>query len=210
MFELGISLIEYLLKFLEKRDENLDEFYERYVDPTYRTAESVFSDYLNMFQTVRDKIEQNDPIEEIIDYLEHSRNKYLPVRMMLRSEVFRRAFDRRYFDNREVFTDEALYEKLQLFEKGILGIMMGGLAPLEDMEEHQHSPYILGRHTLLNLLYRFNGYVSQGDSRERYLEAVDWQINALKLAWEDVVNGYAEYKVLVTPTPSTLKKRKNK
>jgi hypothetical protein len=102
-----------------------------------------------------------------------------------------------YKDGAILYTD---LDKLPDFERGILGILMGGLAPFED-GANVSTPYYF-HHTLLDLLYRFESYAfpyprDQGD----FTHIINEQISALNSAWKDVVKGYAEYKKSVVPTP---------
>lgn len=211
MVELALTLMDYLIKFLQKREDNLDEYFENYVQPAYNAAELVYADYLSLFQIIKNKIEQDEQPIELIKFLEEGRIKYLPIRTRIRAEIFGRyesEFNHRdarsslIYDgiNREIPTWNSLPE----FERGILGILMGGLSPFEDAH-HISTPYSYGSHTLLDILYAFSSYAIKGEKKERYLRVINKQLSALKAAWEDVVSGYVKYKILVTPMPAKIK-----
>ncbi len=192
MIELALSMIDYLVRFFQERENNVDEFFERYVSPAYEAAEEVFNDYSMLLTEVKKKIESLDDPKDLIQFLEQGRVKYLAVRMRLRAEISSRFGPDMY--------------KLPDFERGILGILMGGLATFED-ERFNVTPYdtlpYRGSHTLLDLLYRLSSLSSIGATRSDYLGIVNRQMQVLNEAWSDVVKGYAQYKKLVAPTPQT-------
>jgi len=197
MIELAFTLTDYLIKFFQKREDNADEYFERYISPDYEAAEKVYSDYLSIMNEIKKKIEQHENPLEIIKFLEEGRLKYLPIRMRLRAEITSR-FEYVYYGDGVRYTN---LDKLPDFERGILGILMGGLAPFEDKSSIS-TPYY-NSHALLDVLYRFSSFVISGQTDERNLiYTIDEQISALNRAWSDVVKGYAEYKKIVVPTPS--------
>jgi len=193
MLELALSLFDYLIKFLEKREANIDEYFSLYIQPAYDVAEKVFADYWELLHSIRRMILIGNNIDELINFLEDGRTKYQPLRIRLRTEI------------KERFKYEYLTE-LPLFERGILGILMGGVAPFND-ERRNYTVYIHGEHTLLDLTRVFHSYYKEGEKRENYLRTIDEQMNALEAAWNDVVKGYAEYKLIVVPSLSKPKKK---
>jgi hypothetical protein len=199
MIELALSLTDYLLKLLQKREDNIDEYFEQYIMPAFAAAEDVYKNYLGLLTKIRRKIEQNEHPLEIIEFLEEGRLEYLPVRMRLRAEILSR-FDYVYESDGSQYTN---FDKLPRFERGILGILMGGLAPFED-KSFNNTPYYQN-HTLLDVLYRFSSYVSGQTDERNFLYAINEQIQALNNAWQDVVTGYSEYKLKVVPTPKSRK-----
>jgi hypothetical protein len=58
MIELFFTLTDYLIKFFQKREDNADEYFERYISPAYEAAEQVYSDYLNLMTEIKKKIER--------------------------------------------------------------------------------------------------------------------------------------------------------
>ena len=144
MIDLALTLADYLIKFLQKRDDTADEYFERYVTPAYEAAETVFSDYLTILTTLRERIIQREKPEELMNFLESERNRYLSRRMRLRAEIASR------------FNATRPMEELPMFEKGILGILLGGVATF-GQEHRVNNPYFgYGNHTLLTLLSNFS------------------------------------------------------
>jgi len=173
--------------------------------------QKVFSDYLNILHTVKKKIRKGSQKRDVIEYLEDGRIRYLPLRRQLYAEVkLRWELNAEYIRN------------LPKFEKGLLGILMGGLSPFAT-EYKYRTPYHSG-HTLLDLIMRLRDahlftkedYEEHkkklyGDKftkfdKEVYCGLVDEQIKAIEHAWQDVVDGYAEYKAMVAAKPLRVKK----
>src|SRR5574339_282215 len=87
MLDVAFSLFDYFIKWTEKKEGNLDEYFEIYVKPAYETAEKVFSDFLDVHHNLKKKVWADAPLEELIRFLEDGRVKYLPLRRRLYAEV---------------------------------------------------------------------------------------------------------------------------
>jgi hypothetical protein len=227
MLEIALSLFDYFIKLVEKKEGNIDEYFDIYVKPAFEIAQNIFSDYTTLLHTVKKKIQKGSNKRDIIEFLEDGRIKYLPLRRQLYVEVQDRWNNGHDFD------------RLPKFEKGLLGILMGGLSPFEygDYDERYHrysyhTPYN-GGHTLLDLIISIRemrqlveiqreGAITRDEYEKRkkekydekitqankdyYIAIVDRQINALEAAWQDVVEGYSEYKTMVAVKPAKVKK----
>lgn len=228
MLEIALSLFDYLIKLVEKREGNIDEYFAVYVKPAFEISEKVFSDYLSLLHAVKRKIQLGSRKREIIEFLEDGRVKYLP----LRRQIYAEANSRWKWNQRDSF------DKLPKFEKGLLGILMGGLSPFEagEIDEHRRYAYstpYTGGHTLLDVLISIEdmSHLSEAyktglltkeryeklknrkydeeiteSNKSRYNFILDEQIAALEAAWQDVVEGYSEYKSLVAIKPTQVKK----
>jgi hypothetical protein len=211
MIELGFSLLDYLIKLLERKEDNVDEYFDIYIQPAMEISENVFVDYLGLLHTVKKQIKPGVRKAEIIQILEDGRLKYLPLRRRIYAEVNSRR------------PKEAVFSNLPRFEKGILGLLMGGLATFETSPKFS-TPYGRG-HTLLDLILRLHVHYSDATSEEyellknersgeilseseaeRYIMEVLYQIHCLESAFQDVVEGYSQYKALVVTKPARIKK----
>jgi hypothetical protein len=199
-----LKLIDYFVKLVDRRHESKRRYFERYAKPAFEAAQIVFEDYLKLLHSIKRKVETGKDIEEIIRYLEDGRIKYLPLRMKLRAAIFPKlleASESRYSFDTDAARPTPRWlntEGLSLFERGIAGVMRGGLAPFEDgyffLDHYSEMARELsggGRHTVLDLLYIMSDS-SIEDRRGNVIERVNDQIKAIMLAWEDVVTGYAE------------------
>jgi hypothetical protein len=194
MLELALKLFDYAIKFLENRGATIDEYFNLYIQPTYEIAEKVFSDYWELLHVTKKIIKNENDLNKLIDFLEQGRIKYQPLRIRLRAEI------------KERYQYGELAD-LPPFEKGVLGILMGSVAPFND-ETRNYTVYLTGEHTLLDLCRTFNSYYGEGKGKESYLQTIDKQIIALETAWHDVTTGYAQYKAVVSPTPAKLKEKR--
>ena len=197
MIEPGVKLIEMLIELFDRKHIKKEKFFKDYVQPTYQLAEKVYGDYLKLFENVKRKLKDEDSIENIIRFLEEGRVNYLPVRAKLRAIL------RRYDECPEEEMPQMVIplvppfrkfrRELPRFERGILGILRGGLASLEDIPRVDLTPYgDRDNHTLLDVLYHFSEE-SVTKNRSGYLRLVEEQVDALKKAWEDVVEGFVQH-----------------
>ena len=235
MLDVAFSLFDYFIKWTEKKDGNLDEYFELYVKPAYETAEKVFSDFLDLLHNLKKKVWMDAPLEELVTFLEDGRVKYLPLRRHLYAEVENRwgpAFD---------------IDTLPRFEKGLIRLLIGNLSAFEfdghdvytmgNLSVYDKGPYYFRegppkhlfpeeyRHTLKDLerliisLHRalFENPMSPTDQaprRETFRDPcilyINDQLATIEHAWNDVVIGYSEYKAMVAKTPAQVKKLASK
>ena len=199
-----LKLIDYFVKLIDRRGESKGQYFEQFVKPAFKAAQTVFEDYLNLLHSIKRKIETGNDIEEIIRYLEDGRIKYLPLRMKLRATIYPRLLNAS--ESRGPMIADAARptprwlgtEGLTVFERGIAGVMRGGLAPFEDgyffLDKYSEMARELsggGQHTVLDLLYIMSNS-SIEDRRSDVIRRVDDQIRAIEMAREDVVTGYTE------------------
>lgn len=233
MLEIGFKLVDYLVKVIEMREGSLDEYFESYVQPAYEMAEKIYVDYLNIFNTLLEKIKKREDFVALINYLQGERIRNQPLRAKLRAEIQVRFLEPKYQSSANDLEAEYKYDSLGKFEKGAVGLLLGGISSFSDLS-HQRTPY-LTQHTLLDVLNYMNSaqaipwseenqHINQrgkqitisrhGNSKrdDKLIEIVNEQIEALNKAWKDVVEGYAAYKVMAVPTPKGIRNKviKNK
>jgi hypothetical protein len=90
MLELLLKLIEQLTKLVDIREKNRGEYFQRYVQPAYDTAEAIYGDYRSLLLKLREMVGQVANPEPLIIFLKERREELLPARDRLRALVARR------------------------------------------------------------------------------------------------------------------------
>jgi hypothetical protein len=186
MIDLFLKLLDYVVKLAGIRESNRREYFDRYVQPAYETAELIYKDYCSMLSDLRDKVEHSETSEPIIRLLEERRRELLAARTRLRALISERVNEGR----------------ATRFEVGILGLMSGVVTSV-DRPYFQIYSYVeadggilpqLGRHTVLDILRKLKRRGSDDISaiRAKLLNAIDDKMRGIEEAWQNVVAGYAE------------------
>jgi hypothetical protein len=230
MLDIAFSLFDYFIRWTDKNEGNLDEYFEIYVKPAYETAEKVFSDFLDLLHNLKKKVWIDAPLEELISFLEDGRVKHLPLRRQLYAEV-----ENRWGPDFDV-------NMLPRFEKGLIRLLIGNLSAFDlTADTHRHFEVMpemmdevglfFGRapthllpdepHHTLKDLERFiiavhqallQKSMSPGDQastrrscRDQCVYYINDQLATIESAWSDVVTGYSEYKAMVARMPKKVK-----
>jgi len=183
MVDLIVKLLDYVVKLGNLRESNRREYFDRYIQPAYETAELIYNDYCELLTELRETIEQSDTSEPVIRMLQSRRRELLAPRARLRALIAERVREGR----------------ATRFEAGILGLMSGVVTSVD-------RPYVqlyayadgglvpqLGRHTVLDILQKLEQ--RKGDfsgARGEVLVTVDEKAQGIEEAWQTVVAGYAE------------------
>ena len=185
MLDLFIKLLDKLTEFAKVRSEDREKFIDRYVEPIYQDAETIYKDYSNLLRSIRSKVESEHKVEPILKYLEEKRQAHLPTRTKVRALLKKR-----------------LQEKeITQFERGIWGLMMGSVTAFDE-GHYSLEPVSWGDHTLLDIANRM---IKRGvkditpSERLHMLDFIDRQICGINGAWKEVVDGYAELRSLAIP-----------
>lgn len=145
----------------------------------YQDAEIIVKDYISLFTELIEKLKKEEDIVEVIAWIEKRRMDFLPIRMKVRALLIEKNYN---------------VEIANTFQKGIMGLMKGGLSFIEKGHA-QTREYGMGDHTVLDLLHHgIDKPVSF--NREKYIHNASRQLKCIQLAWDDVVKGYAELKQL--------------
>jgi hypothetical protein len=183
----ALAIIDRLIQLLTLRERDREKFFNNVIEPLYKDAEPVAKDYMALLAELAHRI-KDEPMEEVIGWLEQRRTAYQPVRMKLRALL-----------------EDPVYQELQptpdptplqRFTFGIWRLMTGG-ARLTGREGYIRMPeYGYHGHTILELIHRIrlvweNNQLSE-KQKENLLRKVQKQQLAIEGAWADVVKGYAE------------------
>ncbi len=203
MFDVNLftQLIDQLVRLWGARERNRREYFDRYVQPAYQTAELIYQDYKSLLQELRFKVMRGRRCGPIKRFLEDRRNKILPARSKLRALITHRIREGRS----------------TRLEAGILGLMSGAITAVD-------GPYFrvymynkddasiqsqADRHTVLDILHKLNVKDSDHLSevlRNKLIETIDKKLDGIEQSWQDVVGGYGEFEAETLPPPSIGKK----
>jgi hypothetical protein len=180
MIDAGVRIIDRLIQLLQTKEKRKEKYFNNFVEPLYKDAETIIKDYNTLFIELISKIEKAEDSTEIIRWIEERRVTYLPLRTKVKA----------------LLSDEnGTNAHTGKFERGIWFIMTGGLFIFEKKfirPGDVHFPGA-GRHTLLDLIDRFSAEPFKR-SKDTYLYLAKAQLRFIQKAWEDVAMGYAELK----------------
>src|SRR5438045_661419 len=80
----ALSIIDRIIQLFTVRERNREKFFNSFIEPLYKDAEPVAKDYMMLLAELAHKIE-DEPVEEVIAWLEERRAAYQPLRMKLRA-----------------------------------------------------------------------------------------------------------------------------
>lgn len=121
-----LKLVEWLLKLRDVRKERRERLFDRYFKPTYEEAEQVYRDYLKLLTHIKTQLESGVSVRAIVSEMEQARIENKPVRDKLRAVL----------DHREIDSAD-----ITRFEKGIWGVLQGGLSLYEKTWDYNFEPY---------------------------------------------------------------------
>ena len=183
MIDAGVRIIDRLIQLLQTREKRKEKYFNNFVEPLYKDAETIIKDYNVLFGELISKIENenSESGEEIIKWIEQRRVTYWPLREKVRALLSDK-------NGRNTHTGK--------FERGIWFIMTGGLFFLGEKEYVRagdvHFPGA-DRHTLLDLIDQFSAEPFKR-SKSLYIQLAKSQLRFIQDAWKDVAMGYAELK----------------
>jgi hypothetical protein len=172
-----LMLIDKLKEFLSLRSSEKAIKFEQYVEPLYRDAEIVYSDYASLFRELVRKLSNREPSDKLEAWLEERRAERWPLREKIRAVV----------ELRVLGTSD-----MTLFERGIWGLLRGSASVFQDGHTDMRD-YGWGDHTVKDLLRRWRNDAHRFDY-QRLEHFAERQARALENAWSDVAAGYAELK----------------
>lgn len=197
MIDSFTKLLSSLTKLVEAREKNKEKFVDRYVEPVYRDAESIYKDYSRLLREIRAKVKRGKKIAPILKYLEEKRQENLNTRTKVRA-LLKNRLDQK---------------KLTRFERGIWGLMMGSVTAF-DKGYCSFKPMFWGCHTILDIADYFSScrgekYITP-EIRRKMLGFVCRQISGIDYAWSEVVAGYADLRAVAIPNIGILKRLSKK
>jgi hypothetical protein len=183
MIDAALQVADRLAILLPLQDQPDETVFTGLIDPMFRDAESVVSDYTSLYLDLIMAIYTQAEEDGIIHWLEAHRIDFMPLRIKVRAlAAYNPSDDPRRHGN----------DAMVKLKQGMLGLMQGSVNLVEE--------YVvpLGRHgyrgpTLLHQLY---GQVGSPVPAERsvYVDIAKKQFQAIERAWEDAVEGYAALK----------------
>jgi hypothetical protein len=186
MLDILLKLLDNVVKLVGIREKNHQDYFQRYVQPTFELAESVYRDYRLLLRDVRELVQRGGESAMIVRLLKDRREEFLPIRRRIEALVERRVRER----------------GSSQFEAGILAMLTGAVSAVNSghlltCEYVPRSRSILPEvrgHTLLDLLeiLEHPGGARIVDVPRRLLQAVDQKQYVIEQAWQLVVRGYAE------------------
>jgi hypothetical protein len=160
-------------------------FFEQTITPVFKLAQVIFADHRETLAAIKASIERGDSVPDVILKLEQGRIEHLENRIRLRGALSTRLGH--------------IYSKLSTFERGLWGLLRGGMATWEDGRVNL-EPYGRGnRHTLLDILYHISGAVQMGGpmfsnyDADTCTDMIAWQIKVITEAMEEIELSYKEY-----------------
>lgn len=192
MLDLILKLIEQITKLVAIGEENHREYFDRYVQPTFQTAEAIYKDYRGMLKELRDLVTTDASISDLNAFLMKRREELLPARDRLRVLIERRVQE----------------GKGSRFEAGILGLMTGAVTSvtgygLETINYEARDGSIQLRrqgHTAFDLIRR----LARGGLASTII--IDNTLAVLEEAWQNVLQGYADLQAKTLPGTKPRKK----
>lgn len=183
MVDAAVKIVDRLIQLLSLQERNREKYFQNFVDPLFHDAELVVHDYIALFRELISQLEKGDSVSEIVKWLEERRLELLPVRIKLRAFLTHMSYDRQ----------RKLEASMDRFQKGIWGLMKGGLSLVEEGHS-QLSEYGWQDHTVLDLLYLWSQQPI-AENRSRYIANAKAQLACIEEAWKDVSEGYARLKI---------------
>ena len=172
-----ISVLDHLKEFLKTGRDDKERRFRNLIEPLYNDSEAIVRDYTALFTELIAKLESGEDIRIIREWLESRSYDLRPVRDKVRALLP---------------TIKAEYDYMDQFQRGIWGILRGSLS-LPNPGHAQTRDYGYGGHTVLDLIQSWPPAASP-NGRPRLIRSAQWHRDALRAAWKDVVQGYAELK----------------
>jgi hypothetical protein len=183
MIDAALQVADRLAILLPLQDQQDETVFTGLIDPMFRDAESVVSDYTSLYLDLIMAIYTQAEEDGIIHWLEAHRIDFMPLRIKVRAlAAYNPSDDPRRHGN----------DAMVKLKQGMLGLMQGSVNLVEE--------YVvpLGRYgysgpTLLHQLY---SQVRSPVPAERsvYVDIAKKQFQAIERAWEEAVEGYAALK----------------
>jgi len=178
MIDAAVRILEMLIELFEQKGRRRELYFREFVEPLFKDAEEVAKDYIGLFKDLIDKLEHEDNIPNIIEWIEQRRGFFLPLRIKLRGAL------------KAYFPDTANMDK---FQHGLWWLLRGGLTFIEEGHALLIDDKVWGDHTVLDLLY-FWSQEPLYAHRDRYVSNARRQLECIEKAWSEISEGYAQLK----------------
>jgi len=85
MIDAGVRIIDRLIQLLQTKEKRKEKYFNNFVEPLYKDAETIIKDYNTLFMELISKIEKAEDSTEIIRWIEERRVTYLPLRTKVKA-----------------------------------------------------------------------------------------------------------------------------
>lgn len=180
---MGVSLIKELINLvIQKKDKNNLRI-NQYIDDLFQKTKIIVDDYNKILIGLEIEFLQNNmTIDEVIIYLEESRIPFKALRAYV-----------------GCFIEKGYYtpnDDMEMFFRGILGVLQGGLERGESYPQRFISD-TFNNHTILDMIWRcelLRNEENPDELREILLRYIGKQVQELDNAWKLVCNSYFDLK----------------
>lgn len=180
---IGIKLIKDLISFVNAKRNKETMKLRQNIEELYENTKLITDDYYKILINLKVRfLENNMTLDEVIIYLEESRIPFKTLRAYVGS-----------------FIEKGYYKKdedIEVFLRGILGVLQGGL------EKGCLNPQIyisdtFNNHTILDMIWKcelLRNEENPDELREILLGYIEKQLHELENAWKLVCQSYIELK----------------
>jgi hypothetical protein len=191
MIDLALELFSYLIKLAETRDSRNRKHFDAIVTPAFEAAEVIYKDYLSILLEVKRMLEKRSRIADVIKFLEERRIQFKPLRMRLADYLEANGvFSGKTYGDLEQ-NDLILENSLPEFERGILGLLRGGIEITD--KGGSGRAYAVNKHTILDLISNLGFFEPAKDEYYDFaLKVVRHTEAALEQSFRLVLSGYTK------------------
>lgn len=176
MVEVGIALVDNLYKIFSIKTKHDEKYFYSFIEPMFKDAEMVMNNYTSLLNELISKLEMDEEMISIIKWLRLKRIEFQPLRMKMRVLLEQKSYK---------------IELAEEFQKGIWGLLKGGLQLSSYGHYGMYGRIGVKDHTILDLVTIFSEYKGKNqEKRERYIRIAKDQLQNIENAWVDVVTGY--------------------
>lgn len=179
----GISLIKDLINFVINRKNKNNLRMNQYIDDLFEKTRIITDDYNKILIELETQfLKNNMTIDDVIIYLEESRIPFKALRAYVGCFI-----EKGYYTSND---------DIEMFLRGILGVLQGGLERVENHPQRYISD-TFNNHTILDLIWRCELLRMEEDPdelREILLRYIRNQMQELNNAWKLVCRSYIDLK----------------
>lgn len=179
----GISLIKDLINWIDRRKSEDDLHLNQYIDLLFEKTKIIVDDYYKILLVLETQFLKNSmTLDEAIIYLEESRIPFKSLRAYVGCFI-----EKGYYTSSD---------DMEMFLRGILGVLQGGLEKGE-IKPQRYISDTFNNHTILDMIWKCELLRNEEDPdelREILLGYIRKQVKELENAWELVCKSYFDLK----------------
>lgn len=181
MLDNALNLTARLKQPLTPFETPLTPWFEELIEPIYDDGEQMVQDHTSRYLELIVQLHAHSDAGQVIEWLEAQRAEQLSLRLAVRM-----------LETREDVTACQLGQAVSHFRRGMVGLMQGHIAFVENdcsrLRAYRHQGP-----TLLGQLYQTAQEPLAGH-RQHYIETAKQQFQAFEQTWEDAVEAFARIK----------------